>query len=1069
MEKLAAQLRSQNSPCRIEINDRHFSWRDEVFGQGGAIARSDEERVEYYLTSWWPDEDDYAIATRELDDIELSLTFDSIATRLDDVHSLREERNRAKALFPSWTMRYRGVRDGGERSTQELAALAVIEKIIHRGRLTVVSPWLEENLNGSFEVALAHQVQSVLVELVKQGRLGEGASFSVELEVGCDAANDEGSLSHVAALALEDLVELGGHVGALYDVPNPFAGIDLAMGDGRPDAVLRWGNAVDPLDDREVRISSLSWKAEEVEFPFTDVREPAHIAPDLGRLEFLLNYIFRFPHFRPRQAEAVMRGVQRRDTIVLLPTGSGKSVVFQLLSLITPGMSFVVCPILSLMDDQVENLRDRGIDRVVGINSELGSKERAHAEYLLGVGQYLMAYVTPERFQNRRFLERVQRYARHNVISTIAIDEAHCVSEWGHDFRPAYLGLADTCRDVCRTGEAVPPLLALTGTASMSVLTDMRHDLGIADPSSIIRPPSFDRPEIHFRVLRVASSEKIGALDYVVRTLLPRDFGSAVRGLYGDRTGQDEVGCGIVFCPHSSGPYGLMNSARAVEHGHLGVWDHLNRVLPDRCGRYAGKPPKALGMGRAQWGKFKRDQARKFKNDELAVMVTTKAFGMGIDKPNVRWVAHFGIPSSLEAYYQEVGRAARDGKFACAYLILSNDFPELNQRMLDPSQSRVDVLEGLEGEKGRYNDDDVSRILRFHTSSFGGADQELECARRVLGACSPERWAEGRWHIPFCENGAGEGDEICGKTAREKAIYRFKLLGVFQSYTMEYGGVGGDGFFLIQPATLKGKALRDSVIERYLDYISSYQSDRAYVDHAAASLARAVEGIDDDRQFIMAVLRHLLSSFTYKVLEEGRRRAILTMLETAEKAFAAGDVDDVDDRFRQELLAYLSTEDEGQIDVLDVLANATDTELLLRVMERYVSDDAVDNMIGQSLRLLEDYPQHYGLHYLLTMGYLLRGEAAQVLRSARAMVDFGVGSYGIAEEETCERLMAFLETAMASSSSAEGLHPLVQLLASVLGKSEQEVLAPLGFEQAVRLRKIYRMHDIATKAMRGRL
>ena len=827
-----------------------------------------------------------------------------------------------------------------------------------------------------------------------------------------------------------DLVELGGHVGALYDVPNPFAGIDLAMGDGRPDAVLRWGNAVDPLDDREVRISSLSWKAEEVEFPFTDVREPAHIAPDLGRLEFLLNYIFRFPHFRPRQAEAVMRGVQRRDTIVLLPTGSGKSVVFQLLSLITPGMSFVVCPILSLMDDQVENLRDRGIDRVVGINSELGSKERAHAEYLLGVGQYLMAYVTPERFQNRRFLERVQRYARHNVISTIAIDEAHCVSEWGHDFRPAYLGLADTCRDVCRTGEAVPPLLALTGTASMSVLTDMRHDLGIADPSSIIRPPSFDRPEIHFRVLRVASSEKIGALDYVVRTLLPRDFGAAVRGLYGDRTGQDEVGCGIVFCPHSSGPYGLMNSARAVEHGHLGVWDHLNRVLPDRCGRYAGKPPKALGMGRAQWGKFKRDQARKFKNDELAVMVTTKAFGMGIDKPNVRWVAHFGIPSSLEAYYQEVGRAARDGKFACAYLILSNDFPELNQRMLDPSQSRVDVLEGLEGEKGRYNDDDVSRILRFHTSSFGGADQELECARRVLGACSPERWAEGRWHIPFCENGAGEGDEICGKTAREKAIYRFKLLGVFQSYTMEYGGVGGDGFFLIQPATLKGKALRDSVIERYLDYISSYQSDRAYVDHAAASLARAVEGIDDDRQFIMAVLRHLLSSFTYKVLEEGRRRAILTMLETAEKAFAAGDVDDVDDRFRQELLAYLSTEDEGQIDVLDVLANATDTELLLRVMERYVSDDAVDNMIGQSLRLLEDYPQHYGLHYLLTMGYLLRGEAAQALRSARAMVDFGVGSYGIAEEETCERLMAFLETAMAASSSAEGLHPLVQLLAS---------------------------------------
>lgn len=1070
MEKLAAQLQSQSSPCRIEINDRHFSWRDDALGQEPAIVRSDEEKIECYLTSWWPDDEDYARAVREFDEVESVLAFDSIAVRLDEMRSLREDRCREKAPFPLWTMRYRGLRDARERSPQELAVLAVMEKIIHRGRLTVVSGWLERNLEGSYEVALAHQIQSVLIELVKQGRLGEDTSFAVELGAGCDAVEDEADLSRVAALALEDLVELGKQVGALYDEANPFAGIHLTDTAGHADAVLRWIDDADPLGDGEVRISSLSWSAEEIEFPFISVREPARVVPDLGRLEFLLSYIFRFPHFRPRQAEALMRGIQRRDTIVLLPTGSGKSVVFQLLSLITPGMSFIVCPILSLMDDQVENLRDRGIDRVVGINSELSAKERSRVEYLLGVGQYLMAYVTPERFQNMRFLERVQRYARHNVISTIAIDEAHCVSEWGHDFRPAYLGLAETCRDVCRTGDVAPPLLALTGTASMSVLTDMRHDLGIADPASIIRPPSFDRPEIHFRVLRVPSDGKIGALDYVVRTLLPRDFGSAARGLYGDRTVRDEeVGCGIVFCPHSSGPYGLMNSAKAIEHGHLGVWDHLNRVLPDRCGRYAGKPPKALGMGRAQWGKFKREQARRFKNDELAVMVTTKAFGMGIDKPNVRWVAHFGIPSSLEAYYQEVGRAARDGKFACAYLILSNDFPELNQRMLDPSRSSVDVLESLEGKKERYKGDDVSRIMHFHTSSFGGVGQELQCAQRVLDGCIPERWAEGRWRIPFCENGAGEDDEINGRTAREKAIYRFKLLGVFQSYTMEYEGVGGDGFFVVQPAPLKGKDLRDSIVERYLDYISSYQSDRAYVDHAAASLSRAVDGIADDRQFIMAVLRHLLSTFTYKVLEEGRRRAILTMLETAERAFAAGDVDAVDDVFRQELLAYLSTEDEGQLDVLDVLANATDTELLLKVMERYVADDAVGNMIGQSLRLLEDYPQHYGLHYLLAMGYLLRGEAEQGLRSARAMVDFGVESYGVAREDTCTRLMAFLKTDMATSVSAEALHPIVQLLASVLGKSERKVLAPLRFEQAAMLKKIYRMHDIATLATRGRL
>lgn len=1049
IKQLESKMVASGLACRFQVNDIIFDNLRERM-----LYATTKEKFEYYFLSWQSSEADYIFLESEIEKLPSQSRFGSIAVPMNLLsHYIKYYSKPDKRV--EWSLEFHKPAKHLPRTNEEITTLAVVEKIINRSRVGVLSGSLENFLFdavfGSDEsrlsdnswidtyvnsVAQAHQIQCSLVELAKYQRIGKDAKLGF---VRNNA--EDNNLTIVARAALGDLLELTQAVSSLYGCESPFRDITLAEPDDSPDFVINYAAEGQLLSFQEAHLSLFKHSTATCHYDPIQVQAPVAAHPSPSILRSLLKYIFRFDDFREGQYAALLRALNREDAIVLLPTGSGKSVIFQLLALITPGTAFVVSPIISLIDDQVQNLEMRGIDRVVGLTGK--TKDKGAVERMLATGQYIMCYVSPERFQIQSFIRSVHNYASENLVSVVAIDEAHCVSEWGHDFRTSYLGLARNCREVCRTGSAIPPLLALTGTASTSVLVDMKNDLGITAPGSIIKPETFDRPELHFRVFAAKSENKLSMLDEIMQKWLPSDLGVAPERIYAHTGDTDTMG-GIVFCQNVNTSYGIMNTEAAVLAGHPGVWDHLNDEYPDECSYYCGSRPKRLhNVSEAGWAKDKAEQALRFKENESSIMVATKAFGMGIDKPNVRWVIHFGMPSSLESYYQEVGRAARDKKDAYVYLILSDDYPKLNDNMLDPAASSLGETKSLEAAKGQYKGDDVSRVLYFHTNTFSGVDEELNVARSVFDKCGRDNFYDKRWHVPFSNSRSG-----FSKNKLERAIYRLTLLGAFKGYTVEYT-YRDEGEFLIEPVMAGGKELRKIVAQNYLEYIKSYQSDSAFLQQSKRSLENAVSDIGNDREYILHVLKHLLANFTYKVIEEGRRRAIMTMLDVSRKAAQFEHLDEAEAFLREQIVGYLSTKNtDDEQGLASILYDATDVEKLLRVIEQAVFSREEGVTLQQALRFLEDYPQHYGLYFVITAIQACSGDSNNVLRSARSMIHFGTENYGLSARQCADNFMRFLGGTAASSVSIEVKDRLLILFAETAAVSYDTFLGKLPIEDA---------------------
>lgn len=301
--------------------------------------------------------------------------------------------------------------------------------------------------------------------------------------------------------------------------------------------------------------------------------------------------------------------------MLLLPTGAGKSLVYQLASLLLPGRTVVIDPIISLMEDQIDNLAMIGIDRCIAITSQIAdSQDKLRALQLFGQGEYLFAYVAPERFQTIEFRESLRTLTVHTPIALIVVDEAHCVSEWGHDFRTAYLNIGRTSRAYCKSNKFVPPLLALTGTASRAVLKDIQRELQIEDFDAIITPKSFDRPELKFHVIYATSQEKNARLKGYLGQMLPSLFNTTISTLY--QTRGKETYSGLIFCPHVSGEFGVER-----------VSDEIRKDLSIPADIYSGREPKYWDP--SQYWFHKRRVTKEFKRNKIPLLVCTKAFGMG--------------------------------------------------------------------------------------------------------------------------------------------------------------------------------------------------------------------------------------------------------------------------------------------------------------------------------------------------------------------------------------------------------------------------------------------------------
>jgi ATP-dependent DNA helicase RecQ len=331
---------------------------------------------------------------------------------------------------------------------------------------------------------------------------------------------------------------------------------------------------------------------------------------------------FGFAGFYPGQEEVVSRVLARQDTLAILATGAGKSLTYQLPALLLDGTTVVVSPLIALMKDQLDMLKERGITDVVAFNSTLSEDQELRARERLRDGRVRIAYTTPEKLEDQTFMALLQSIR----VPLFVVDEAHCISQWGHDFRPAYLGLGAVIK---RLGH--PTVLALTATATPAVREDILHQLGIEHVKPIVK--GFDRPNLQYEARKAdKEADKLKILSALFKGL------DALEGT------------GIVY---------TATIKNALE---------VQRYLTD-----------ALGIPAAVYHSKLHKEDRTlvhelFMNETIRAVVATNAFGLGIDKPNIRFVVHYDLPGSLEAYTQEAGRAGRDGlKSRCILIYRMSD------------------------------------------------------------------------------------------------------------------------------------------------------------------------------------------------------------------------------------------------------------------------------------------------------------------------------------------------------------------------------------------------------------
>ncbi len=382
----------------------------------------------------------------------------------------------------------------------------------------------------------------------------------------------------------------------------------------------------------------------------------------------VLKKVFGYDSFRGQQAEVVDHVTGGGDAFVLMPTGAGKSLCFQIPALLRSGVTIVVSPLIALMEDQVGALRENGV-RAAMLNSSQTPAEQAKVQADIESGRLDLVYMAPERLVTSGTLQLLARVP----VSLFAIDEAHCVSAWGHDFRPEYLGLS-------LLNDQFPhvPRVALTATADQRTQAEIVERLNLHDARVFIA--GFDRPNIKYQVV-------------------PRDNGKRqlLKFIEEEHSGQS----GIVYC---------LSRKRTEE---TAAW--LTEAGYDALPYHAGMDASA-----------RRRNQEKFLREDGLIMVATVAFGMGIDKPNVRFVAHLDLPKSIEAYYQETGRAGRDGLPSDAWMLFGMGDAVTQRRFIDDSEA----------------DEAHKRIERGKLNALVGLCETTACRRRVLlayfGQDSPE-------------------------------------------------------------------------------------------------------------------------------------------------------------------------------------------------------------------------------------------------------------------------------------------------------------------------------------------
>jgi ATP-dependent DNA helicase RecQ len=391
----------------------------------------------------------------------------------------------------------------------------------------------------------------------------------------------------------------------------------------------------------------------------------------LENIEETLKQYFGHDSFLMGQREIIQQVLSGRDTFVLMPTGAGKSLIYQFSSLLMPGLTIVISPLIALMQDQVDRLQANGIAATF-INSSLSSDEQFKRERVALNGKLKLLYLAPERLLTQSYLSLLDEIGKRVGLSLLAVDEAHCVSEWGHDFRPEYRLLG-----YLRDRYPSVPMLALTATATQRVRDDILTQLKLQDPA--IHIASFNRPNLYYEVRQ----KHRGSYQELLQLLCARSDSSV-----------------IVYCQSRKGVDELSKCLQQ---------DGINAL------------PYHAGLTSEQ----RTDHQTRFMRDDVSVLVATVAFGMGIAKPDVRAVIHYDMPKSLEGYYQESGRAGRDGlKAQCIFFYQYTDRTKLE----------FTITQKTDEQERRVARQQIQQVMDYGESTL--------CRRRVLLAYFGEEYQQ---------------------------------------------------------------------------------------------------------------------------------------------------------------------------------------------------------------------------------------------------------------------------------------------------------------------------------------
>lgn len=638
--------------------------------------------------------------------------------------------------------------------------------------------------------------------------------------------------------------------------------------------------------------------------------------------------------FREGQVGIIGSALSRHSTIGLLPTGSGKSICYQLSAVLQPAVSFVVCPIKSLMYDQKTDLDAIGFTRSNYITSDLKPDEKARVQRDFGRGKYFYVFISPERFQTIRFRREMSSIGLDLEFAYAVIDEAHCLSEWGHDFRTSYLNLANTIERFAPSTSYI----GLTATASVNVLKDIQTEFNI--PDEYIRTPlNFTRDELSFHVVD-DKGRKNDALEQLV---------SEMDAKWNPRA-EETPKAGIIFTSTVNGNKGCHNLA-----------GFLSSALELDVRYFSGSPPKMCGLYGDEFDRYKRKVQDDFKSNNYRLLTATKAFGMGINKGNVAYTIHFGIPGSMEALYQEAGRAGRDKCLfqevpADCYVLLTK---EPNTDLLEKIWAQGTSVADLKAHvKELSRNSDLNTNMYLMTNGMDTINDEYKLIVGIYEYLQQNHESE-----TVTLTARQFGTE---KFKLEKAIYRLSQLGIVSDWVIE-DFVNGTLQVEFQCPEIDALVSNiERTVRKYdpkFELRAIYESKNEYYKIICEKLRK---GSIDKTKFIFLVL--LLWSYDHFVYN--RRQSQKNVYEQCVTVASQGA--SLEAEFKAKLEGYFKHDKSSQR-LLHLAENSADTSIWLSLF--YTEDNETGEaslltsaeltiLSGQISRFLESYKDNPCLDYL---------------------------------------------------------------------------------------------------------